>query len=481
MRSWLRLTTCALALASFLAACGEGPTEPVTYTLFVVGDVPRVDTAGAVLPQPLVVRVRGSDGSTPAGLVVDFSPSPGSGTVSSPSVATDAEGLAQVTWTLGTQPATASVTATLRGHVTSRTFHATITLPHLRATRIAAGYHHNCAIDGAGRLFCWGYNDRGQLGDGGTAHTTVARPLPGSMTFIRVSAGGSHTCAVTSAKELYCWGRNVWGQIGDGSNVNRLTPTRILPEHQFADVFTMAEGTCAITTAGGVWCWGFMLGSQASAQSPTDVSPSIRFASIGGSDFQVCGVAEDGASYCFVPTAVTTAAGGTAMMWRPQAAPAGGIAGFAGGLQFNCGVGGSGTISCWGSNSYGQLGTGTTDSVPGIAVVTGSQTWRGVFAGYDWACGIANSGATHCWGHNSWGVLGPVVDRIYVIPAPRVLEVPAGLAFTALDGGFYHMCGIAADTRVHCLGGGFGGQLGDGNPPVDFYHRSSPAPVLRLD
>jgi hypothetical protein len=76
-------------------------------------------------------------------------------------------------------------------------------------------------------------------------------------------------------------------------------------------------------------------------------------------------------------------------------------------------------------------------------------------------------------------VQGQVVGQQYVEPMPHLLVVPTGLVFTAMDGGFYHMCGIAADTRVYCWGGGFSGQLGDGVPLVEFYNRAMPAPVIR--
>jgi alpha-tubulin suppressor-like RCC1 family protein len=437
----------------------------------------QTDTVGVLLAEPLVVRVRGSTGRVAAGQVVDFVATQGSGSVSAASDTTDADGLAQVRWTLGTTEGAASVRATLRGSTGGDlTFLATVKPPTLRATTLSAGYEHTCAITVVHRLYCWGKNDQGQLGDGTVTSRNTAGALPGTLLFDRVAAGAGHTCAVTTAAELYCWGLNFWGQIGDGTTVTRLTPVRVAPDLQFADVVAGAEHTCALTVAGVVYCWGFMLETQSAsyAQSPSDVSAGTRFRSLSSSHYDVCGIGADDKPYCLTPTSTPDG-----LAWRPRAAPSPSHTSFAGGLTFMCGLDAGGAASCWGDNTYGQLGTGTTNAVTGVVPVSGGHTFRGVYSGYDWACGVTLAGPAYCWGHNSWGVVVPVVGQRYVEPTPLLLGVPAGLTFTAMDGGFYHMCGIGADTQVYCWGGGFSGQLGDEHSTDNFYNRPRPAPVIR--
>lgn len=74
---------------------------------------------------------------------------------------------------------------------------------------------HTCALAGerqAAEVYCWGANDRGQLGDGTLAAS--AEPRQVALPFVsQVSAGGAHTCAVTRG-ELWCWGDNTYGQLG---------------------------------------------------------------------------------------------------------------------------------------------------------------------------------------------------------------------------------------------------------------------------
>ena len=472
----------AAAVAS-LAACADDPTRPkVTYHLELVSGSGQVDTVAALLPQPLVVRARTSTNLPAAGRVVTLVPSAGSGSLSTQSVVTDAAGLAEVRWTLGTAEGPASVIATLDGVVgASVTFSATATAPPLRAVALAAGYEHNCAVTSEHRMYCWGLNEHGQLGDGGTTSRNSAGLLPGALLFDRVAAGANHTCAVTTTHDMHCWGRNNWGQLGDGSTVTRRSPTHVAPDIEFVDVIAGAEFTCGLSVMGSVHCWGFMLGTQSTNYwTPAKVSGTTVFRSLGSSDYQACGMGTDDAAYCLGATwTYDEATGGSAFVWRPDPARLATLTTFAGGLSFMCGLDAAGAASCWGDNTYGQLGTGAAAEGPNSGPVSGGLTFRGLYAGYAWSCGVTMTGPTYCWGHNMWGVQGAVIGQRYVEPSPHLLAVPAGLTFTTMDGGLYHMCGIAPDSRVYCWGGGFRGQLGDGVALTEFYNRALPAPVIR--
>src|SRR5687767_12398891 len=78
---------------------------------------------------------------------------------------------------------------------------------------VAAGVLHTCAVTTTGRLYCWGWNRDGQLGDGSTSDRAVPVLVDASLTFVMASGGGAHTCGVTSTT-AYCWGFNLSGQLG---------------------------------------------------------------------------------------------------------------------------------------------------------------------------------------------------------------------------------------------------------------------------
>jgi len=107
--------------------------------------------------------------------------------------------------------------------------------PRTEPTRVAAlkdvvdlqaGNAHTCALTKAGRLHCWGSNDRGQLG---AAKGVPMVDLPQSVELTGVTAlaaGAYHTCAMTPER-VHCWGHNGFGQLGDGSRTDRAAPTAV--------------------------------------------------------------------------------------------------------------------------------------------------------------------------------------------------------------------------------------------------------------
>jgi alpha-tubulin suppressor-like RCC1 family protein/pimeloyl-ACP methyl ester carboxylesterase len=238
-------------------------------------------------------------------------------------------------------------------------------------SRISSGYEHTCAIIGdatvGGSVRCWGANYNGQLGSnlptGVTAIAsgawyTCARLFNGTVrcwgvvayvpfsaantvdagtTYTDVFAGAFHACGITSQKKVRCWGDNRLNQIGSGSlGGGETAPTDIagLP----SDIVSGTGGythSCARATNGDAWCWGWNDKGESGVSNATNpVVPPVR-------------VGDTGAY-------VELAAGGT----------------------MSCGVRANGQVDCWGSNSAGQLGLGTSDSgqhpvptaVPGVTV-----------------------------------------------------------------------------------------------------------------
>src|SRR5687768_18485604 len=81
-------------------------------------------------------------------------------------------------------------------------------------------------------------------------------PLGDEVSFVRIASGAQFSCGLDSDGVAYCWGLNDRGQLGDGTTTTRLTPTKVSTTLQFSTIAAGASHTCAITLAGDSWCWG---------------------------------------------------------------------------------------------------------------------------------------------------------------------------------------------------------------------------------
>ena len=144
---------------------------------------------------------------------------------------------------------------------------------------VAAGVSHSAAIKSDYKLFTWGRNHFGQLGDG----TTVNKSSPvqiGSSSWVAVAAGGFHSAAIRSDYKLFTWGRNNSGQLGDGTLVTKSSPVQIGSSSWTAVSTGYGETTAAIRSDYKLFTWGSnsngILGDETSVSksSPVQIGTS---------------------------------------------------------------------------------------------------------------------------------------------------------------------------------------------------------------
>ena len=96
------------------------------------------------------------------------------------------------------------------------------------ALDIDAGYYHSCLVNINHKVFCWGYNDQGQLGNGSASTSRWPVPVSGlSGDAVSVSAGYQHTCAVMASGAAKCWGYGGAGQLGHSKYESSFTPVQV--------------------------------------------------------------------------------------------------------------------------------------------------------------------------------------------------------------------------------------------------------------
>lgn len=279
--------------------------------------------------------------------------------------------------------------------------------------RLSSRALHTCALNASDELYCWGWNNNGQLGSGDKFDATSPRRINTVATFVEIATGGAHSCGRTAAGTIYCWGDNTYGQIGDGTNDERTSPRQITGTYS-----ALAAGgnhTCAIRTSDQhIVCWGrdnagqLGKGDFANVNTPTPITSAETFVRVAAGSSHTCGLTTAGAAYCWGDGLDGQLGDGAQ---NPSATPVAVLgnhtfAEIALGQLHTCGLTTTGAAYCWGANNNGQLGIGTTLGATSPALVSGNHTFSHITLGTLHTCGLTTGQLGLCWGYNFDGQLG---------------------------------------------------------------------------
>ncbi len=361
------------------------------------------------------------------------------------------------------------------------------------ATSLAAGIDHTCALLATGSVSCWGSNSTGQLGVVGADASAPSGPvpLPGGVAASTIAAGGYHACAVASGA-LVCWGLNSSNQVGVAVGSIAAPTTVVVPGGTTAQVTAGLGHTCALSNAGAVRCWGSdtygQLGNGAGAGQSTPPATALTMpgaatatAVVAGADHN-CAILSGGGVACWGRNTNGQvgigSAGGGVQSPTSIVLPAGRTATrLALGQSHSCALLDNATVTCWGSDSSGQLGNGSaTGNVTSPPAALAISSVASIVAGTLHTCAVfAGTGGMTCWGDDTVGQLGNGASGAANAPGAVIGGLDASLGLGAA--GNAHTCVISSAGDVRCWGSDSVGQLGNGAPLAD---SQTPAAILAM-
>lgn len=312
-------------------------------------------------------------------------------------------------------------------------------------TAVSAGESHGVALSSDGRVYAWGSNSSGQLGDGTTANRSspVAVNVSGVLagkTVTAIATGRNHTLALTSDGRVYAWGENMSGQLGNGSNANSSVPvavtmTGVLSGKTVSSIAANYYYSGAVTSDGRVYTWG---GDDEGGMG-----------SLGHATIKVSNV----------PVAVDVSG---ALSGKT-------VSSMAFGPYHGIVLTSDGRAYTWGANMSGELGRGNTTSsdVP-VAVSTSGvlsgKTLSAVSAGYFSSVALATDGNIYSWGNNTAGALGngSTTDSTVPVTVTKTGTPATGKTFSKVFAKRHYAVAIASDDTAYSWGDNGSGQLGDG-------------------
>jgi alpha-tubulin suppressor-like RCC1 family protein len=313
------------------------------------------------------------------------------------------------------------------------------------AQQIAAGAGHTCALMLTGDLRCWGGGTHGQLGYGNPNNVgddelpAQVGDVPLDEKVVQVGAGGENTCVILASNRIRCWGAGAQNKLGDGSmfDVGDDEPVLSIPAHRFdqkvVQVALDGASTCVLFANGKVRCWGAVGGPEPhdsrDAASRPDVELGVAASALGAGpvSHHVCAITASSRLRCWGlggPGALgydIDSIGGERETRLPTPAKAGDVRGIedvaqvATGADHTCVLSRAGKMRCWGSNAFGQLGSGKPSVMPqGGPVLTAAEARdlklpaivTQIATGAYHTCALLVGGAVKCWGMGEYGRLG---------------------------------------------------------------------------
>lgn len=345
----------------------------------------------------------------------------------------------------------------------------------------------NSIIDISGiRLYAWGLDTNGQLGDNTVVNKSSPVSVVGGFTdWVQIVSSNIHSLGIRANGTAWAWGGNIYGRLGDGTTVSKSSPVSVVGGFMdWVQVNSFSSSNVGIRANGTAWAWGANSagqlgdGTTVSKSSPVAVVGGFAdWVSAGSGSLHTVGLRANGTLWAWGINTGAQLGDNTLVSKLSPVAVVGGIIDW---IQLsvssnhNLALRANGTAWAWGTSTTGALGDGTTapKSSP-VAVVGGFVDWIALTSAGNHSLGLRANGTAWSWGSNLNGQLGD--GSITTASKSSPVAVVGGFAdWTQLSAGLSHSMGIRSNGTAWAWGQGTSGQLGDASAVA----KSSPVSVI---
>ena len=284
--------------------------------------------------------------------------------------------------------------------------------------QISSGYWHSAAIDKNGRVWCWGSNNYGQIGDNTvTSRRTPVSILGATKTFCEIDTSFHHTLAIDKNGKVWGWGYNNYGQLGNNSLVSARTPVLIAGSKTFCQIRAGYMYSMALDNNNNIWSWGF----NGNGQFGTVLNPNVSTPVVIGQN----------RCYCLISA----------------------------GRDHSLSVDDDGLIWGWGNNSNGQIGDNSiSGKLTPVSVLGNKKTFCQIGSGNNYTVAIDKNGNIWGWGVNQYGEVGN--NSATSVRTPVSIH-GTNKTFCQISAGLFTSSGIDKYGQVWNWGFNGNGQLGN--------------------
>ncbi|WP_316397192.1 hypothetical protein [Bradyrhizobium sp. 33ap4] len=292
-------------------------------------------------------------------------------------------------------------------------------------TQVTEGTQHTCGVDVDGKAYCWRLSSSGQLGYGGTTQQNYPVRVVSStaISFTHVAGGNVFTCGLDKNSKAYCWGSSSNGQLGYGGASQQNKPVQVVSTTaiSFAQVAAGANSAVAVDINGNAYYWGI----NDSGQAGIGVSNSQQL-------YPVKVISSTAISFTQIST----------------------------GTASTCAIDTNNQAYCWSYGADGELGYGglAQQIYPVKVVSTTAISFTQVTSGQSFNCGIDASGRAYCWGYGASYQMGNGDNSNQKWPV-QVISATT-ISYTQIAAGSVTACAIDASGKTYCWGEAYNGELG---------------------